>query len=199
MQYFDTIPKIIQTDTSGTSRILTNLMARVSIIPKLLKDPLVFYEYDIQDGDTPEIIAFKYYGDSYRYWVVLFANQITDPQWNWPLDNNTLYQYVVSKYPDNNVYSDIHHYQKTITQFDSATNTTSEEVVIIDQDTYNTLVESSDTYDIDGNLTSVTVTKQAVTLYDYELNVNESKRTIKILNAQYVDQLEDEFKKLMAK
>ena len=76
MQYFDTLPKIIQTDNVGVSRVFTNLMARASIIPDVLKNPLVYYQYDIQEGDTPEIIAHKYYGESYRYWIVLFANEI---------------------------------------------------------------------------------------------------------------------------
>ncbi len=76
MQYFDTLPKIIQTDNVGISRVFTNLLARASIIPDVLKNPLVYYSYDIQEGDTPETIAYKYYGDSYRYWIVLFANEL---------------------------------------------------------------------------------------------------------------------------
>jgi hypothetical protein len=60
MQYFDTLPKIIQTDNVGISRVFTNLLARASIIPDVLKNPLVYYSYDIQEGDTPETIAYKY-------------------------------------------------------------------------------------------------------------------------------------------
>ena len=72
MQYFDSLPKIVHTDQNGNSTIRTNLMARVSIIPENLKNPLLYYQYDIQEGDTPEIVAHKYYNDMYRYWIVLF-------------------------------------------------------------------------------------------------------------------------------
>jgi hypothetical protein len=51
----------------GNSKIMTNIMVRVSIIPQILNNLAIYYQYDIQEGDTPEIIAHKYYGDSYRY------------------------------------------------------------------------------------------------------------------------------------
>ena len=85
MQYFSTLPKIVYIDKDQTSRVYTNLMSRADIIPSLLDNPLVFYTYDIQDEDTPEIVASKYYGDVNRHWLVLYANQILDPQWQWPL------------------------------------------------------------------------------------------------------------------
>ena len=33
MQYFDSLPKIIEKDSAGIARIFTNLMARVSVKP----------------------------------------------------------------------------------------------------------------------------------------------------------------------
>jgi hypothetical protein len=36
-----------------------------------------------------------------------------------------------------------------------------------------------------------------VAVYDYELALNEEKRNIRILNSVYVNQVEEEFKKLM--
>jgi hypothetical protein len=72
----------------------------------------LYYTYDIQEGDTPEIIAHKYYGDSYRYWIVLFANELLDPQWDWPMTYKMFEQYLADKYPSTNIYSEIE-----ITQF----------------------------------------------------------------------------------
>ena len=99
MQYFSTLPKIVKTSADGTSMLMTNLMARASVIPSLMKNPAVFYQYDIQDGDTPEIVATKYYGDPYRFWIVLFSNQILDPQFEWPLNTNEFADYLAAKYP----------------------------------------------------------------------------------------------------
>jgi hypothetical protein len=198
MQYFDTLPKIIKTDANRNSVILTDLMARCSIIPAILKNPMVYYDYDVQDGDTPEIVAYKYYGNSYRYWIVLFANQIIDPQWDWPLSTNNFNAYIENKYQAFNPYNTVHHYEKVITQYDFATQTTTTKKIIIDENTYNMLSDSTNTYTLVTGSVTIAITKEAVSYYDYELNLNESKRNIKILNSLYVNQLEQQFKELMA-
>ena len=129
MQYFNSLPKIIQTDNLGVSRIFTNLLARASMIPSVMKNPLVYYQYDIQESDTPEIIAHKYYGDSYRYWIVLFTNELLDPQWNWPMNGTVFEKYLGSKYPEINTHATTHHYEKTVSQFDINTNVNTVNVV----------------------------------------------------------------------
>jgi len=199
MQYFDTLPKIIYIDSTGNSKVMTNLLARSSVIPQLLKDPSLYYTYDIQEGDTPEIIAHKYYGDSYRYWIVLFANQLLDPQWDWPMNYSTFEQYLADKYPSINIYSEIEYYEKIIIQYNVNTQTTYTNKIKINQSTYNSLpVTQTETYTLPTGPVSVTTERNAVNIYDYELNLNESKRNIRILNANYVDLMETQFKKLMA-
>ena len=37
-----------------------------------------FMYYDVQDGETPEMIAEKIYGSPYWYWLILLYNDITD-------------------------------------------------------------------------------------------------------------------------
>jgi len=98
MQYFSTLPKIVSYDPSGNKIAAVNLLVRSSVIPSLLDNPALYYEYDIQEGDTPEIIASKYYNDPYRYWMVLFANQLLDPQWDWPLTYSQFEAYLNDKY-----------------------------------------------------------------------------------------------------
>jgi hypothetical protein len=197
MKYFDTLPKIIQYDGKGSSLILTNIMARASVIPDILSNPLVFYEYDIQDGDTPEIVAHKYYGDSYRYWIVLYVNSQLDPQWDWPLSGQNFNAYIADKYSEVDPYSTVHGYQKIITQYDYGTNTTTVNKVEIDEDTYNGLVSSTNTYSLPTGNVTVSIEGKVVSVYEYEEELNESKRNIKLLNNLYVRQFESEFKNLM--
>ena len=45
---------------------------------------------------------------------------------------------------------------------------------------------------------SIQVTKNIQSVYDYELQMNENKRNIQIINKIYADQIESEFKNLMA-
>ena len=199
MQYFSTLPKIIQTDSNKNSVIVTNLLARASILPKVLLNPMIYYTYDIQDGDTPEIIAHKYYGDSYRYWVILFANQLLDPQWNWPMNGQVFNSYLTDKYGNTDIYNTVHHYEQVTTQLDVSTNITTVNTITIDEDTYNSLVTSTSNVTLPTGTVTVTVTKNAVSIYNYELETNESRRNIRIMNNNYVGQLEKEFQKLMAK
>jgi len=199
MQYFDTLPKVIHTDDVGTSKIVTNIMARVSIVPQLLKNPLNYYQYDIQEGDTPEIVAHKYYGDSYRYWIVMLSNELLDPQWDWPMNNRVFEKYLQNKYPNVETIAIIHHYEKIITQYDTDTMTTTVKKIQITEDVYNSLPASSaETYNLPAGDVVVTVETNAVSLYDYELGLNESKRNIKLLNSIYVNQIETEYQKLMS-
>ena len=213
MYYFKTLPKIITPDQNGYPILMTNLLARASIVQELLNNPMQFYEYAIQEGDTPEIVAEKYYGDPFKYWIVLFSNQILDPVWEWPMSYNSLMQYIDSKYateaedagktPYEYVNTTVYEYKKIITTTDVYTGTETVKEVSITEDDYNTLIESSYTYDIpdppvaNGTQCIVTTTKNIVTLFNYEDELNESRRQIKLLNSNYASEIEQQLKVLM--
>lgn len=202
MQYFNTLPKLVKTDDKGNSLLLTNILARANLLQNFLSSPAIYYEYDIQDGDTPEIIAHKYYGDVYRYWVVLFANQIMDPQWEWPMTGDVFKSYIDSKYtlatPAVNPLTTVHHYEKQIDTLDVSTNITTTNKIIISQTTYNSLTTGTTNYSLATGTVKVTISKNLINIYDYELQLNEDKRNIKILKNNYVGQLEKQFKSLMS-
>jgi hypothetical protein len=200
MKYFNTLPKIITSDNNSNGILLTNIMARASLIPEALKNPVLYYTYDIQEGDTPEIIAHKYYDDPYRYWIVLFANQITDPQWDWPMSSSVFEKYIIKKYTGTgiNVYSSVHHFEKTDIQTDINTQTITRNTVTIGSDQFDELTSSeTNTYTLPTGAVTVNVFSRAVSYYEYEDELNESKRNIKLLNKSYVDEFESELKRLM--
>lgn len=198
MQYFSTLPKIVYFNENKSSVLYTNLMARASIKPSLLSNSLLFYTYDIQDEDTPEIVAYKYYGDTYRYWIVLYANEMMDPQWSWPLSARNFEIYLSEKYPNQNPSDIVHHYEKIITTTDHVTQTETVNYVIIDEENYDTLYDSENGYALpNGDIVICKVEKRIVSVYEYEYNLNESKRNIKILNKSYAAQLENELEELM--
>ena len=141
-----------------------------------------------------------------QYWIILYANQVLDPQWDWPLNSHSFNVYLEGKYGynsstgiwDTDPYSTTHHYEKIITQYDENTLTTTTNTIIIDELDYAELHETTEQFNLPTGRVTVTVTKKAVTFYEYELNLNESKRNIKILNKTYVNQLEKELSNLMA-
>lgn len=210
MLYFDTLPKVITLDNNNNPTVATNLLARASILQNLINNPALFYKYDIQDGDTPEIVASKYYGNPYRYWLIMFANQLIDPQWQWPLSSQQFEAYITKKYYDvavaNNqtviayTQSTIQSYRKIYTSFDSSTSTTTTVNYTIDANTYTNLITSTNTYKLpSGASCTITIDKTPVNLYTYEVEKNDAKRTINIINLIYAGQFEQEFDTLMSK
>jgi hypothetical protein len=197
MKYFTNLPKIIRTDEYGYSSLFTDLTIRATIKSKLLQNPMLYYTYDIKEDDTPEIIAHKYYNDPYRFWIVLLANEIIDPQWDWPMNGPTFERYIDSKYT--NVQKNLaHHYEKIISTYDFGSGQLTKDVIIIDDVAFDALNETESTYSLPtGDVKSI-ITKRVVTNYDYESELNDSKRNIKILNVDYVYQIEKEFKNLMS-
>lgn len=205
MLYFDTLPKIITPDENGNPILLTNLIARAKLIEELRNNPMLFYEYAIQDGDTPEIIAEKYYEDSYRYWIVLLSNEILNPVWDWPLNYNEFLQYIDAKYaseantasmtPFEYTNTEIYQYKKIITITNEESSNVSE--VSITQQDYNSLVISNTTYTVANTNVTYAITKETVTIYDHEEYLNEEKRQIKLLNNSFVGNFEQAFSSAM--
>lgn len=206
MKYFDTFPFVTSVNDRGNQSQLINITLRTKLIPQLSRNPLIFYKYSVQEGDTPEIIAHKYYGDAYRYWMILIANEIMDPQWSWPLTTQQFTKYIIDKYseaagsqsPVDYTQVTIHHYEKIITTYDDSNQTTVVKNVIIDEDTYNNLMETKKQAEFDyGGIVTYSVSKKAVSIFDYENELNESKRNIKLINSNYVSDVENQFKYLM--
>jgi hypothetical protein len=207
MFYFNTLPKIITPDENGNSILLTNLVTRARLIEQLQNNPMLFYEYAIQDGDTPEIIAEKYYGDPFRYWIILLSNEIFDPLWDWPLSDQMFLQYIDTKYateaedagqtPFEYTNTTIYKYEKIITTTNSVSGDENVVKVSITQTQYNALSPSSTTFSLPDGTCTIDITKEQITIFDYESDLNQSRRQIKILNNSYVDEMERVFNDVM--
>ena len=217
MLYFNTFPLVIASDYKNNAILLTNLMARVQIIPSLLRNPLLFYSYDLKESDRPDIIANKYYDDSNKYWMVLYANEIMDPLYDWPLTSQQFDAYLKNKYSAaaggdafvlTYTTSTVQEYRKIITTYDSTSLETTSKTVVVDLTTYNSITTGSITqtfFTINNGIststgTSVTrtISKTPVSIYDYEIELNEAKQNIKLINSSYSNQLENDLKTLMA-
>lgn len=115
-KFLDRFPKVLY-DIEGrrlsTYDTVTDLSFRFSIIKDAIKSVSSYYEYVIRDGETPEILADRVYDDPEGYWVILYANDIYDPQYDWPLDSNAFKRYIIGKYGSTQAAkSNIHHYEK---------------------------------------------------------------------------------------
>ena len=176
--YFDTIPKI-QYDSvgAGNPKIVTNLLRRVAVRAKVKTNTLMFDTYDVKEGETPEIIAHKLYGDSELHWIVLLENNVTDRYHQWPMRYSQFLQYVNDKYDDVNA---VHHYEISASSGD-----TTKKIEVYN----NSALYCGDT-DFYANAT-------AVTNLEYEESQQEARRKIKLLDPQYLPQFIQEFELLM--
>jgi len=76
--------------------------------------------------------------------------------------------------------------------------TTTSKTYIIDEPSYLATLPSTKTVTFsNGTSAKETITKEAVNIYDWEVEQNESKRTIKLINAIYAPQFESQLKSLM--
>ena len=84
---------------------------------------------------------------------------------------------MTAKYPSTDIYTTAYSYEKTITQIDENTNTTTVNTVAISEDTFNSLTPSINTFTLPTGPVTVTVDKSIITIFQYESTQNESKRT----------------------
>ncbi len=184
----------------GEVEYATDLFHRAAPIRNILKNKELFHEYVILDGDTPEIIADTYYGSSHYHWVVTLLNNILDPLLDWPKKYEDLVSFINEKYGSIAVaQATPHHYTMTITKADS-TGYTSSETSIIDKTKYDSLtslVPVVYTFQ-NGRTVTLTTTRSSVDSYTYEIEHNESKRTIQLLKSDYIPQVVSELERIMA-
>ena len=174
--YFDSFPIINYGSTDGTIKTVTNLLKRVAIRSKVKTNAALFDTYDVKNGETPEIIADKFYDDPELHWVIMLVNNVTDRYHDWPMNEQQFSTFVNEKYsnPDG-----IHHHE--ITQESGDTKQTIE---VYDPD-----LISSDT---DAYTSATPITNR-----EYEESEQDRKRKIRLLDPEVVDTFVDEFKLLM--
>jgi len=214
-KYFNYFPKTLYTANNRTGNLdtVTNIISRFGFETTLKENSSAFYKYDVQESDTPEIIASKFYGSSERHWIVLMFNDIFDPQYDWPLHYSTLIKYIDKKYSANNYantastgvtglswamnVNNVHAYYKVIKRT-NVDNISITEKLEVDANTWANVAPSSVNYTLqDGSVITLTITKEKETYYDYENDLNEEKRSIMLVKPEFVSAIEKEFKKVI--
>lgn len=107
--YFGFFPLTYYTlDNRNSVQVVTNILIRNIINRAVQENYSAYDEYDIPDGETPEIVSDKIYGNPMYHWVILHFNDILDPRFGWPLSTNNLISYCNAKY---NNPQGVHHYE----------------------------------------------------------------------------------------
>ena len=94
-------------------------MKRVGVRAKVKRNTALFDTYDVGDGETPEMIANKLYGDPNLHWVILYLNNVTDRYHQWPKPlHSTSYLFLMKSIQPR--VECIHHYEITQTSGDTS-------------------------------------------------------------------------------
>ncbi len=183
--YFRPFPlTLYDVKKNGKSSLLTDITSRFKIVEAFQRQEAVYYDYSVKEGERADTIAFKYYGDASLDWVIYLTNDIIDPEFEWALSGRSLNSYIAKKYGSVvAAMEQIHHYEQIIQQhevlFDGTIIPANYEQ--IDLTTYGTLA---------------TADKRIVTSYEYENEVNESKRSIKLISEEFIMPLMSQVKRI---
>lgn len=198
-QYFDRFPKITY-DVRGTGDsarvIMTNLMMRFKLREAFKNNLFAYYDYVVPDGMTIENLAERYYGSPQHHWVIMLANDMSDPLYDWPLSQLAFNKYIIAKYGTiAEAQTRVSRYEQTITRFHANTQTTDTIKLTISENTYNDLAVSGETiYNLeDSSSIAETITKSIIYAYDDEVLLNDEKRNIHLIKKEYLPQVLKEF------
>ena len=103
--FFQKFP-LIDYDMHGTEEyvLATNIMKRFRIRRSVVDNRSFFYNYELMDGERPEILAHKFYGRPDLHWLILMTNDIRDPYEDWPMDQQSLLAKSQKKYPGTSLF-----------------------------------------------------------------------------------------------
>jgi hypothetical protein len=179
MKYFESIPSIQYpfygklagyTDDKLTMVNTVDLMIRFRIREDVSNSPLAYYVYKWKDGDRPDKVASLYYGDSEFAWLVMLSASAFDWLYEFPMSQRQFLDYIESKYGSLSVASStIHHYEDG-------------DGHVIDLTSY---TESTD------------LNKRVVYALEFEEEVNEDKRNVKLLSKEFLPQITREYSTML--
>ena len=157
-----------------------NLFKRGKLREDIFQNLTYFTKYKVVGDERPDEIAYSVYGSQYYDWVVLLSNNIINYENEWPMEQQSFINYLYKKYKTDANINAVHHYESK--QVRDSTKR------IIVPAGLHVPSDYSITYYDSGRDTEITVSgiASAVTNYEYELKIDNDKRNIYLLNANYL-------------
>mgnify|MGYP001264213283 FL=1 len=217
--YFPDIEYVSRTtDRSSAEEYITvkNIFKRAPIRNDFYNVATAFEDYMIIANERPDQVAEAVYGDPRYDWVVLTANNITNMREQWPLNAQDFQNYILEKYKTESAFTEIHHYITEIS-IDSRKRIVVPEGLRVDSNFNSQYLDQSTRVEINygGTLNDITTIDNvgtvrdsngnivthdnvlAITNYEYEENLNDAKRRIKILKEDYLDVVINDMRRIM--
>ena len=195
MGYFRELPNLLYQSflPDKTSSLdyteVKNLFRRTKLRDDLQNIFTLFDKYEIPDGFRPENVAEEFYGNDELDWVVLTTAGIINVRNEWPLDNRDIFDYSFEKYGDN---LNATRFFETKEIKNSSGSIILEKGKVVDSDFVFKYYDTSGIIEVKG-----TNVRTGVSNYDYEVRLNEEKRSIFVLKPEYLQQFLSDFRDIM--
>jgi hypothetical protein len=172
--YFRPFPTIkYRLPNTKSSVSATNITKRFALTAFINNAKIPFDQYLLQDGDRPDTVAYQYYSDQTLDWLVLLANEIHDPYFQWPRTYEQFNSYIRDKYGSVEYAMRTNHHYEQIIRLDNVINEEGtqriikEKTLIVDYDTYASLTFSE---------------RKSVSIFEYEYAINEHNKNIYLID-----------------
>ena len=179
MSYFSKFPLMTyDMKNNGNFKLLPDILRRVKQRNSIKSGQFVFDNYDVRDGEKPEDVAYKWFGDAELHWVILMTNNITDRYYGWPLNFAQFAEFLTDKYGAGNEDA-VHHYEVT-------------------QDSGRTSGQGPNDYSHKVEVNSDTDNASSISNREYEEREQDKKRQIQLLDQKYLNDFLTEFDNLIS-
>ena len=154
-----------------------NIFKRAVLREDVLNAYVQFDKYLVQGDDRPDNVASKVYGDASLDWVVLTTNNIINVRDEWPMSQGDLQNYLTNKYTSAQL-SYIRHYE-TLEIVDSYQRLIQPKGLMVEEGHSITFV--------DRGVSKTESKTKSVSYLEYEIDLNDAKREISVLQPRYVE------------
>ena len=177
MSYFSKFP-LLTYDIKGNKvrKLLPDILRRVKLRASIKSGGMLFDKYDVKEGEKPEDVAFKWFGDPELHWVILMTNNVTDRYYDWPMNQTQFAEYLNDKYSNPDA---IHHYEVT-------------------KDSGRTTSQGPSDYSHKVEVNSDTDNAVSISFREYEEREQDKKRQIQLLDKSLLGVFITEFDRLIS-
>ena len=162
-----------------------NLWQRSEILPEYVNSMTLFDEYVVINGESPEVLSNRVYGNPFYNWTFFIANDIVNFYEQWPKSSSQLSDYVSNKYSNPQATK---HYVTT-----EVKNTAGNIIIPAGK-----VVPSNYSVSyIDNGIVVTANPVVSITNYQYEEEINGKKEKIKIIRPHLIkDFVESYYRRL---
>ena len=160
---------------NGNYKLLPDILKRVKQRNAIKSGQFIFDTYDVRNGEKPEDIAYKWFGDAQLHWVILMTNDVTDRYYQWPMNDAQFEEFIADKYSNPDA---VHHYEVT-------------------KDSGRTTGQGPNDYSHLVEVNSDTDNAISISNREYEERIQDKNRSIRLLNQRFLSDFLEEFDKLI--